>query len=53
MVAFHTPPTGDLVHDPGVGSDWELNQWPFGSQAGTQLTEPGSLVFLMMAVVTL
>ena len=34
------PSTGDLTHNPGMYPDWELNWWPFGSQAGTQLTEP-------------
>ena len=34
------PPTGDLACNPGMCSDWELNQWPFGSQAGTPSTEP-------------
>ena len=27
------PPTGDLAHNPGMCPDWELNRWPFGSQA--------------------
>ena len=40
VVASSTPPTGDLAHNPGMGPDWESNQWPFGSQAGTQSTEP-------------
>ena len=30
----------DLVHNPGMCPDWESNQQPFGSQAGTQSTEP-------------
>ena len=34
------PPTGDLAHNPGMCPDWELNQRPFGLQAGTQPTEP-------------
>ena len=34
------PPTGDVAHNPGMCSDWEWNQWPFGSQASTQSTEP-------------
>ena len=38
-VASHAPPTGDLAQNPGMCSDWELNQWPFGSQACTQSTE--------------
>ena len=40
MVASHTPPTGDLAHNSGMCPDWELNQRHFGSQAGTQSTEP-------------
>ena len=40
MVASHTPPTGDLAYNLGMCPDWELNQWPFGLQAGTQSTEP-------------
>ena len=34
------PPTGDLAHNPGMCPDWESNQWPFGTQAGAQSTEP-------------
>ena len=34
------PPTGDLARHVGMGLDWELNQERFGSQAGTQSTEP-------------
>ena len=44
-----TPPTGDLAHNPGICPDWEWNQRPFGSQAGTQSTEPhqpGQKLFL-------
>ena len=33
-------PTGDLTCDPGMCSDWESNQQPFGSHVGTQSTEP-------------
>ena len=40
VVASCAPPTGDLVCNPSMCPDWELNQWPFDSQAGTQLTEP-------------
>ena len=40
VVASHTPPTGDLAYNPGMCPDWEWNQQPFGSQAGTQFTEP-------------
>ena len=32
-------PTGDLACNPGMCPDWEWNQRPFGSQAGTQSTE--------------
>ena len=28
----HTPLTGDLVYNPGMCPDWELNWGPFGSQ---------------------
>ena len=34
------PPMGDLAHNPGMCSDWESNWRSFGSQAGTQPTEP-------------
>ena len=40
VVASHMPPTGDLVLNPSMCPDWELNWWPFGSQAVTQSTEP-------------
>ena len=40
IVASHTPPTGDLAHNPGKFPDWESNQWLFGSQAGTESIEP-------------
>ena len=33
-------PTGDLVRNPGMCSDWESNQRPFGSQARAQSAEP-------------
>ena len=33
-------PTGDMALNPGMYPDWELNRQPFGSQAGTQSTEP-------------
>ena len=42
VVASHTPPIGDLACNPGICPDWELNWQPFGSQAGTQSTEPPS-----------
>ena len=40
VVASHVPPTRDLAHSPGMCPDWESNQWPFCSQAGTQSIEP-------------
>ena len=33
-------PTGDLACNPGMCPNWESNWQPFGSQAGTQSTEP-------------
>ena len=39
-VASCMSPTGDLACNPGVCPGWESNQWPFGSQAVTQSTEP-------------
>ena len=40
VVPSPVPPTGDLAWNPGMCPDWELNLWPFGSQADTQSTEP-------------
>ena len=40
MVASCVPPTGDPARNPGMCLDWESNWRPFGSQAGTQSTEP-------------
>ena len=40
VVASRALPTGGLAHNPGMCPDWESNQRPFGSQAGTQPTEP-------------
>ena len=40
MVTSHTRPTWDLAHNPDMCPDWELNQQPFGLQAGTQSTKP-------------
>ena len=40
VVVSCAPPTGDLACNPGMCSDWELNQQFFGSQASTQSTEP-------------
>ena len=36
---FLHAPIGDLACNPGMCPDWESNQQPFGSQAGTQSTE--------------
>ena len=42
VVASYMPTSGDLTHNPGMCPDWESNQQPFGSQAGTPLTHnPG------------
>ena len=40
VVAFCMPPTGDLARNPDMCPAWKLNQWPFGSQASAQSTEP-------------
>ena len=40
VVASRAPLTRDLAQNPGMCPDWELNWRPFGSQAGTQSTEP-------------
>ena len=40
LVASHAPLTRDLAFNPGLCPDWELIRQPFGSQAGTQSTEP-------------
>ena len=40
LVASCMPLIQDLAHNPGMCPDWELNQWPFSLQAGTQSTEP-------------
>ena len=39
-VASHMSPVWDLAYNPGMCPDCELNQWPFGSQVGAQLSEP-------------
>ena len=44
LVASCAPPTGDLAHNPGVCSEWELNRQLFGLQAcapSTELHQPG------------
>ena len=40
VITSCTPPTGDLTCNPSMCPDWELNQRPFGLQAGAQSTEP-------------
>ena len=40
MVASRALPAGDMACNRGMCPDWESNQQPFGSQAGTQSTEP-------------
>ena len=37
MIASCVPPTEDLAYNPGMCPDWESNQPPFDSQAGTCL----------------
>ena len=52
VVASHTSPTGDLACNPGMCPDWESNQRPFSSWAGTQYTElhqPGHKYILLIA----
>ena len=39
VFASHMHPVEDLACNPGTWPDWESNQQPFGSQAGTQSTE--------------
>ena len=41
------PLTGDLACNPGMCPDQELNQRPFGLQAGTQSTEPHQPEYLL------
>ena len=43
VATSHTPPTRDLTCNPGMWPEWELNQWPFGSQTSTQSIEPHQL----------
>ena len=50
VVASCVPPTGDLACNPGMCPDWESNRRPFGSQAGSQSTEPpqpGPFIFFL------
>ena len=39
LVASRLPPTRDLVCNPGMYPDWELNRQPFGLQDSAQPTE--------------
>ena len=53
VVASCTQLTEALVPNPGISPDWESNQQPFGSQAGTQSTEPhqpGQFVAFLMFI---
>ena len=45
VVASHATPSKALAPNPGTRTDWESNQWPCGSQAGTGSTEPHSDTF--------
>ena len=49
VVASYASPIGDLACNPRMCPDWESNQWPFGSQASTQSTDPHQpeLLFLI------
>ena len=40
VVVFCMPSTGNLAWNSGMCPDWESNQLPFGSKAGTQSIEP-------------
>ena len=43
VVARHVSPTGTWPTTQACALDWELNWRPFGSQAGTQSSEPGQI----------
>ena len=47
------PPTGDLVHNPGMCPDWESNQRRFGLKASTQSTEPHQPGLLLLFLITM
>ena len=53
VAASCTPLTRDLAHNPDVCPDWESNQRPFGSQAGTQPTEPGHILGIFYVLSTI
>ena len=40
VIASCVPTTGHLSHNPGMCPDWESDQPPFRSQAGTESTTP-------------
>ena len=40
VVISRAPPPSDVACNSGMCPDWESNRRPFGSQAGTQSTEP-------------
>ena len=53
VVASGMSPTGDLTHNPGIYPDRELNEHPFGLQAGAHLlshTSQGVVVKLLFKV---
>ena len=51
VVGPHAPLTGALAHNPGMCPDWELNQQPFGSQAGAQsIEQPSQDLFLIFLI---
>ena len=48
LVSCTPSPLGTWSTNPDMCPDWESNQRPFGVQAGTQATEPGLVLFLML-----
>ena len=50
LVAYHTPLTGDMAHNPGLCPDWESNWRPFGPQAGTQSTVWNALMHTILTL---
>ena len=40
VVASYAPPSGDVARNPGMCPNWESNRRHFGSQGGTESTEP-------------
>ena len=47
-MASRVPPTGYLARNPGMCPDWDLNRWPFDSQASAQSTEPRQPEFIVI-----